>query len=66
MLLPTALIKLWIHQVLSFIVNQEISLIRNIKFLIGNFTGVPILNSIPGWQSEIVNQSGMQANPSKY
>ena len=36
-----------------------------IKFLIGNFTGVPIMDFILNWESEIVNQSGLQANSSE-
>ena len=36
-----------------------------IKFLIGNFTGVPIVNFIPDWESETVNQSGLQTILSK-
>ena len=31
-----------------------------IKFLIGNFTGVQIVNFILDWEYEIVNQSGLQ------
>ena len=34
-------------------------------FLIRNFTGVLIMNFIPDWESEIVNQSGLQTNLSE-
>ena len=33
-----------------------------IKFLIGNFTEVPVMNFILDWESEIVIQSGLQKN----
>ena len=36
-----------------------------IKFLIGNFTGGPIINFIPDWESEIVNQSGLKTHLSE-
>ena len=36
-----------------------------IKFLTGNFTGVPIMNFRPDCESEIVNQSGLQTNSSE-
>ena len=36
-----------------------------IKFLIGNFNGVPIMNFIQDWESEIVNQFGLQTKPSE-
>ena len=35
------------------------------KFLIGNFTGVPIMNFIWDWESQIVNQSGLQIDSSE-
>ena len=35
------------------------------NFLIGNFTGVPIVNFIPDWESEILNQSGLQRDSSE-
>ena len=57
MLLPTALKKCWIYQVLRFT--------NNLNFLIGNFTGVVIMNFIPGWESEFVNQAGLETNLSE-
>ena len=36
-----------------------------IMFLIRNFTGVLIVNFIPDWESETVNQSGLQTNLSE-
>ena len=36
-----------------------------INFLIGNFTGGPIINFIPDWESEIVNQSGLKTHLSE-
>ena len=66
MMLPTALSKSWIYQMLPFIVSQDISLIGNKVPLIGNFTGVAIVNFIPDWESETVNnQSGLQTNSSE-
>ena len=53
MLLPTALRKLWIYQVLPFIVSRNILPIGN-KFLIGDFDGMLIINFFPDLESEIV------------
>ena len=51
---------------LPFIVSQDISLIGNKVPLIGNFTGVAIVNFIPDWESETVNnQSGLLTNSSE-
>ena len=36
-----------------------------IKFLIGNFTAVPIVYFIPDWESEMVNQFDLQTILSK-
>ena len=36
-----------------------------IKFPIGNFTGVPIMNFVPDWEYKIVNQSGLQTTSSE-
>ena len=33
--------------------------------MIGNFSGAPIMNFIPDWESEIVNQSGVQTSLSQ-
>ena len=38
---------------------------KEVNFLLGNFTGEPIMNLIPDWESEIVNQSGLQTNSSE-
>ena len=35
------------------------------KFLIGNFSGVPNMNFILDWESEIANQSGLQVSLSE-
>ena len=35
-----------------------------IKFLIGKFTWVSIMNFIPDWESDFVHQSGLQTNSS--
>ena len=32
----------------------------NNQFLMGNFTGVPIMNFIPDWESDIVNKPGLK------
>ena len=48
----------------SFIINWDTSPNKK-KFLIGNFTGVPIVNFIPDWESETVNQSDLQTNLSE-
>ena len=65
MLLPTALRKSWIYQLLSLL---SVATLRpsEIKFLIGIFTGVPIINFILDWESEIANQSGLQTNSSVF
>ena len=56
MLLPTTLRKSWIYQMLPFTFSR--TFIRSgKKFLVGNFTGVLIMNFIPDWESEIVQIS---------
>ena len=35
------------------------------KFLIGNFSGVPNMNFILDWESEIANQSALQVSLSE-
>ena len=52
------------YQVLSFIVSRNTLPIRS-KFPDRKFTGVPIMNFIPDWESEITNQSGLQTSPSE-
>ena len=64
MLLPTALTKLWIYQVLPFIVSRETLHRSRIKGLVWNYTGVPIMNFIPDLQSKIV-KSSLQINLSE-
>ena len=58
MLLPTVLRKSWIYQMLPFIVSWSLSPIWN-KVPDREFTGVPIMNFIPVWESKIVNQFGL-------
>ena len=58
MLLPTVLRKSWIYQMLPFIVSWGLSPIWN-KVPDREFTEVPIMNFIPVWESEIVNQVGL-------
>ena len=64
MVLPNALRKSWMYQMLLFIVSRDISQ-SEIKFVIGNFTGVSIMNFISDWESEIVHQSVRQTNSSE-
>ena len=33
--------------------------------MIGNFTGVPIMNIIPDWESEVVDHPGLKKNKKK-
>ena len=56
---------LWIYQVLSFAVSRDTSHRSEIMLLVGNFTGVMVMNFIPDWESVIVNQSGQQINLSE-
>ena len=56
---------LWIYQVLSFVVSRDTSHRSEIMLLVGNFTGVMVMNFIPDWESVIVNQSGQQINLSE-
>ena len=64
-LLPSALRKLWIYQVLPLAVSREILHQSRIWCLIWNFTGVPIMNFIPDWESVTVNQSCLQIHSLK-
>ena len=65
MLLPISLRKPWMYQVWPIIVSRDTSAIWNKKFLIGNFTGVLIMNFVPDWESEIVNQFHLQTSLSE-
>ena len=62
MLLPTALRKSWKYQVLPFL---SVGLFHLSRILIGNFAGVLILNFVPDWESEILNQSSLPTNSSE-
>ena len=53
------------YQVWPIIVSRDTSPIWNKKFLIGNFTGVLIMNFVPDWESEIVNQFHLQTSLSE-
>ena len=64
MLLPATLRSSWIYQVLHFIVSWDISTIRG-KVPDRKFPEQPIMNVIPDWESEIVNQCGLQTNMSE-
>lgn len=61
----TARRKSWIYQVLSFVVSRDTSHRTGIMLLVGNFTGVMVMNFIPDWESVIGNQSGQQINLSE-
>ena len=64
MLLPTALRKLWIYQMLPFIVSRDISPIMN-NVPDQDFFWSVIMNFIPDWESKIVHPSGLQTNSSQ-
>ena len=64
MLLPTALRKWWIYQVMPLIVIWNSSPIGN-KVSDREFTGVLIMNFVLNRESEIVNQSGLKTHSSE-
>ena len=66
MLLRTALRKSWIYQALPFFVSQDTSLIWNkIPGREFYWSDDHELSFIQGWESKIVNQPGLQTDPSK-
>ena len=48
-----------------FLLSVGIFCQKEVNFLLGNFTGEPIMNLILDWESEIVNQSGLQTDSSE-
>ena len=64
MLLSAGLEKSWIHQVLPFIVSRNTLPIRS-KFPDREFYWSADHDFFSDWESEIVNQSGLQTNSSE-